>query len=245
MTKKRVTTTLFIALVVLTLISCCFLGSTFARYVSGGNGSASTAVAKWDIDVTENGTEGNGEITWDKKLSPDMDAYVSNGQNRVNTLGEAVTVAVITNSGDVDAIVDFKIEKLTLNDSEPSYGAGLAIDENGWLTTAPTKDEVLQLFQMSLVFDHSVDEDRTLNVDNTNGSSATGIVLSPGESVTIKMTLAWQSADVWCYTNKASSNHDKAAQYSDALDTWAGENVTKLGWTFSYTAVQGSENPAA
>ena len=50
--RKSIGAKLFIALIALTLISCCFLGSTFARYTSGGKGSASTGVAKWSIDVT-------------------------------------------------------------------------------------------------------------------------------------------------------------------------------------------------
>ena len=40
-------------LVVLTLLSCCFLGSTFARYTSGGTGTATVQVAKWDVKNTQ------------------------------------------------------------------------------------------------------------------------------------------------------------------------------------------------
>ena len=47
--KKRIVSKLILALVVLTAISCCFLGSTFARYTSGGSGASSVEVAKWDV----------------------------------------------------------------------------------------------------------------------------------------------------------------------------------------------------
>ena len=47
--KKRIVSKLILALVVLTAISCCFLGSTFARYTSGGSGASSVDVAKWDV----------------------------------------------------------------------------------------------------------------------------------------------------------------------------------------------------
>ena len=50
--KSRIVSKLFAALVILTLISCCFLGSTFARYTSKSTGTASVGVAKWDVDIT-------------------------------------------------------------------------------------------------------------------------------------------------------------------------------------------------
>ena len=43
--KKSIFIKLFVALVALTLISCCFLGSTFARYTSEDSGTASVNVA--------------------------------------------------------------------------------------------------------------------------------------------------------------------------------------------------------
>lgn len=53
--KKSIVSKLLLGLVLLTLISCCFLGSTFARYTSGGSGSASTGIANWSIDITGGG----------------------------------------------------------------------------------------------------------------------------------------------------------------------------------------------
>ena len=47
--KKNIASKLVLVLFVLTLISCCLLGSTFARYVSSGTGSASIGIAKWDV----------------------------------------------------------------------------------------------------------------------------------------------------------------------------------------------------
>ena len=47
--KKNIASKLVLVLFVLTLLSCCLLGSTFARYVSGGTGSASVGIAKWDV----------------------------------------------------------------------------------------------------------------------------------------------------------------------------------------------------
>ena len=44
--KRRVVTRLCIALVVLTLLSCCFLGSTFAKYVTGGSGNLGRRICR-------------------------------------------------------------------------------------------------------------------------------------------------------------------------------------------------------
>ena len=54
--KKNIASKLVLVLFVLTLISCCLLGSTFARYVSSGSGQASVGIAKWDVDFED----GNG-----------------------------------------------------------------------------------------------------------------------------------------------------------------------------------------
>lgn len=43
-------------LLVLVLVTSCFVGSTFAKYTVGGNGSDSARVAKFGVNVTANGT---------------------------------------------------------------------------------------------------------------------------------------------------------------------------------------------
>lgn len=43
--KRKLVSKLFVAVVVLTLVSCCFLASTFARYTSGGSGTGTVEVA--------------------------------------------------------------------------------------------------------------------------------------------------------------------------------------------------------
>ena len=50
--KKRILTRVLIVIAALTLLSCCFLGSTFARYVTSAGGSGTVGVAKWDVSGT-------------------------------------------------------------------------------------------------------------------------------------------------------------------------------------------------
>ena len=42
-------------LLVLTLITSCFVGGTFAKYVTDGNSTDSARVAKWGVKITANG----------------------------------------------------------------------------------------------------------------------------------------------------------------------------------------------
>ena len=115
--KTRIASKLFAALVVLTLISCCFLGTTMARYTSAGTGKAAVQVAKWNIAL--NGTDtmdDETEITSAfNKLSPNMDAYNTADMDysvenpRTNVIGDVdkgnapMLVATLENRGDVDA----------------------------------------------------------------------------------------------------------------------------------------------
>ena len=67
MTKKKgIASKLFIGLTGLTLLSCCFLGTTFARYTSGGSGTAEVGVALWDVDFS--GTGGTDSTGWETEM---------------------------------------------------------------------------------------------------------------------------------------------------------------------------------
>lgn len=93
--KKRILTKILIVIAALTLLSCCFLGSTFAKYVTSANGSGSVPVALWDIDVTNNA---QASLTFDK-LSPDV--------NGVSQSTDSEEVIIITNNSDVAATVAY------------------------------------------------------------------------------------------------------------------------------------------
>ena len=54
--KKNRTMRIATLMLALTLITCCFVGSTFARYTSTAAGGDSVKVAKWEIGVTDKTT---------------------------------------------------------------------------------------------------------------------------------------------------------------------------------------------
>ena len=102
--KKRILPRLFAALVILTLVSCCFIGSTFARYTSSSTGSATVSVAKWSITAEGNGV---GETALEfGDLSPAQGVYESTPRTKSTA---KVLVATITNNSEVDATVKFDV----------------------------------------------------------------------------------------------------------------------------------------
>ena len=113
MTKnKKVVSRMMFILLVLTLVSFCFVGFTFARYTSTGTGSAAVHVAKWSVNLTNAVTPVEGEtVATFANLSPSKDEY--KGTTRTNSTG-IVKVATITNNGEVDALVTLDFGEIAL-----------------------------------------------------------------------------------------------------------------------------------
>lgn len=117
--KRKLVSKLFVAVVVLTLVSCCFLASTFARYTSGGSGTGTVEVATWAIS----GPGAGGISATFDKLSPSKDAYVDTPRTHSTA---PVLVATISNTGDVDALVTLTTGASTI--TAPAGGWGVYSD---------------------------------------------------------------------------------------------------------------------
>lgn len=225
--KKRILPRLFAALVILTLVSCCFIGSTFARYTSSSTGSATVSVAKWSITAEGNGV---GETTANfDKLSPAQGEYGGEGYDAgsVRTKSTAkVKVATISYTLDVKAT-------LTLTtDATPTITAGTEYGTSGVTTNGvPTKEEVQDVFSIKLYTNTSDAPESateyegalTLNENATEGATGT---------IYVYAEVTWTSDDETIFGANA-----------DIRDTWIGGNVTSVAWNLTYTAVQASELP--
>ena len=226
--KKRILPRLFAALVILTLVSCCFIGSTFARYTSSSTGSATVEVAKWSITAEGNGV---GETTANfDKLSPAQEAYQGGdsyaaGSARTHTTAK-VKVATISYTLDVKAT-------LTLTtDATPTITAGTEYGTSGVTTDGvPTKEEVQDVFSIKL-YTNTSDAPKsateyegalTLNENATEGATGT---------IYVYAEVTWTSDTSTIYGDVA-----------DARDTWIGKYVTSVKYDITYTAVQASELP--
>ncbi len=223
MTKKRgIFSKLFFSVVMLTLISCCFLGSTFARYTSGGSGTGTLEVAKWDVK----NTKGSLDVTFDK-LSPSMDPYVNTP--RTNTTGKKA-VALITNSGEVNALVTF-----TFGDTEVALADGWS-----WGKEEGTDDPYTTAVANQEAFEKIVTVHWYYNRTGDNAEEATewdetaraGFDLVPGGFVYIYAEVIWTSDD-----------ETVTGEAADKRDTWIGQYVKSVTYPISYTAVQNTERP--
>lgn len=187
--KKRILTRVLIVIAALTLLSCCFLGSTFAKYVTSASGSGTVEIAKWDVSVTPSAEE---SYTF-SKLSPTVDG------DKTQSTG-AVDVVTVTNKGDVSALISYSVSM------KPSFKSGY------------TKSDFEG--QFSNVF--------SVNVTAKNGADFTLNAMS-GDSID---SLTLQAEVIW-------------KTLSDECDTWYGENLESITVTFTFTATQNSELPAA
>lgn len=224
--KKNIASKLVLVLFVLTLISCCLLGSTFARYVSGGTGSASVGIAKWEIDISGQGV-GTTEFELNTDgISPDITNAFDATKNRVQETGK-ILVATIENKSDVAADVSVSSGAMTISlDSGKNYGVGINTDNWNTSNVAATQWQVEQVLQITLYMDNS-------EIFTDGGEASTQRVAANGGKIYIFAEVTWTSMD----------NYYQNENVADAIDTWIGENVTKISTNISYTAVQASELP--
>ena len=124
--RKNVVSKMLLLVLILTLISCCFLGSTFARYTTGTTGSGTLQVAKWDVSITGAAT-GEAELAFGQ-LSPAMKAYESTPRTHSTAV---VAVAAIEYDLDVNATLTFTVGELTFknNNADVTYGEGYDVDD--------------------------------------------------------------------------------------------------------------------
>lgn len=119
--KKRILTRVLIVIAALTLLSCCFLGSTFAKYVTNASGSGTIAIAEWDVNIS---TEGSAFTSL--KISPSVD-----GTTHATGLRK---VATFTNNGDVDALVTLTKHNLDVSNSSSCQFTGGHMESSGYST---------------------------------------------------------------------------------------------------------------
>lgn len=231
--KKRILTRVLIVIAALTLLSCCFLGSTFARYVTNASGSASVGVAKWSVSFEGVGTSA---ISFGE-LSPSKDVW--NGKAaRQNTIDikDNAPALTITNNSEVDAIVTVKIAAPTFN-----YHTGKGTIGG---TGAPSMGQALKVISFQYALDENGSAEYSALTWNSVGedgaTKSVTLKATTGTATTAKLYLrvVWTSLDTEELYGTGAS-----AENADNLDTWFGENVDTVTANLTYSAVQASELP--
>lgn len=233
--KRKILPKLFAALVVLTLISCCFLGTTFARYTSTGENIASVEVANWNIEFKNASDAALDENIKFGQISPSK-AEAGADTTRSNSTAPKL-VAVIKNNSEVNAKVSVTVGDVTLSALQGSLTYGSASD-----TTKPTEDQVKALFTIELYY-----HDTSAAIGSTNDLNK--ITLSDGKA-DVKTLTAGSNAAIYVYavltwTTDDTNTSAAGGWYGDALDTWVGENVAGVSYEVTYTAVQASQTSAS
>ena len=181
--KRKLVSKLFVAVVVLTLVSCCFLASTFARYTSGGSGTGTVEVATWKVTG-----EGAGQINAQfKQLSPSMDAY----DNTPRTHSTApVLVATITYDIDVNGILTLTASEETITKTATDWGA---YDE----------DEIKGLFDIQLYT--STTDGAAVSVDGLTAYTKAINVPATSGTYYVYAVVTWTSDDETVYGDAADA----------------------------------------
>ena len=228
--KKSVLKKLTIGIAAMALISCAFVGGTFARYTTGEKEiPGGVNVADWKIEVIEDAAD-------IFEFTPNKEAYDS--EVRTKTVSEGGKILEIKNSGKVAATVTIKVDtsSYVMEDKEgnpaqfPEYSVvnGEAVNAE-WESV--TVSNIFTIVGLTVQYSGST----TTEDGDTQGTVTTyTITLQAGESVIVSVGKV-----VW-----TSDLTGEDGTYGDLRDTWIGENISQIGYKMTWSAVQAEELPA-
>ena len=116
--KKNWTLRAAVLMLALVLITSCFVGGTFAKYVTSGSGTDSARVAKFGVTVTANGTMFAKEYATDDQTVVGTIAKSVSSTDKVVAPGTTsngdFVAATITGTPEVAVRVSYKLDAATL-----------------------------------------------------------------------------------------------------------------------------------
>lgn len=202
-------------LLVLTLITSCFVGGTFAKYVSEGEGDDSARVAKWGVTVT---VTGDGFKTTYDKDDPDNniknDTVISSNEEKVVAPGTKGTFGGVSIAGTPEVAVkivttaDVELSGWNVADGGEFY---CPLKFNIGNTTINGLDYSASTAGGEGSFENAI---KTAIQDATTKEVEAGANLSTiGEDI----TYSWE----WPFSGSTGT----AANQDDVLDTLLGNNA--------------------
>lgn len=178
--KKNRTMRVAVLMLALALVTCCFVGSTFAKYTSTAGGSDSVKVAKWEIGVTDTTTPEatSVDITGSNSITFDLFNTIKDTDDSAETDVKAGLIAPGTQGS-------FSYEIANLSEVNAKYS----------LTYAITNES-----NVPLQFRLSEDDEWTTNLASLNVSDQ-AIGMENGEAAVV---VYWQ----WAYGDVADLKDD-------------------------------------
>lgn len=224
--KKRIFSKLTVGVAALALISCAFVGGTFARYTTGDTTTpGGVNVADWDIEVVN---EGEGFL----ELAPNMAEHGGSARSYTINGGK---VLEIRNNGQVAGKLTLTVDTSTyvMQDKEgnaidlPEYSA----DKNNpeW--------EGVKIKDIFTVNSLTVTKNTSTTAETPTPSPAGdvySVTLEAGDYVIISIGQV-----VW----KSDKDGETGGKYGDLRDTWLGQNVSMVGYQMTWHVDQAENVP--
>ena len=111
--KKNRTMRVAVLMLALTLLTCCFVGSTFAKYTSNATGNDLGTVAKWSFTVEGTDIATVNEFEMDLFALPDANVKQENGRIAPGTTGNIELNLANTSEVKAEYTIDFTCTKST------------------------------------------------------------------------------------------------------------------------------------
>lgn len=239
--KKRIFSKLTVCVAALALVSCAFVGGTFARYTSGEYVTpGGVNIADWNVEIIDEGID-------IFEMAPNYEEYGGTGYNaasvRSYTVSAGGQILKIVNHGQVPAKVTIKVKDDSMV-MESKDGEAIT------LPTSPVVDGEMQNPEWNGVDISDIFEIGTLTVQYSGETTALeGDTVSQGGYTIYTATIKTDeyvtvSVGSVTWTSDLESDGANCGNYGDLRDTWIGTNVAKIGYEMTWSADQAENVPA-
>ena len=210
-----------VLMLALVLITSCFVGGTFAKYVTSGDAADHARVAKWGVTVTAHGT---GDVFAEKydAIAGQPDTVIAIGNYKViapGTKKENATLVTLSGKPEVSVKVTYSAEHFSLTgnwvgDKDGSFYCPLIIKVTGKVG-GTVKTETINCVEKT-----STEEVKTAVQNAVAACSATYAPNTDLSSATVNdegLKISWE----WPFEGTANPGQ------TDEMDTYLGDQAAK------------------
>ena len=218
------------ALLILCLLTTCVIGTTFAKYTTGGETEDSARVAKWGVELE---LAANNELFENEYIGTDSKVTVQAATDVVAPGTEQKTAAVFSISGTPEVAVRITIDFTVNDDVFLKGGAGVKYDDYTTAVDGDTFDLASDYYPVVFTLRQTKDADGDTDVQIAQGNleaiktaldAYSGAYYAPNTDLEAEFKLTW----AWSFTG-----NDKADTYLANLPVGSdtpGVYNTKVGF---------------